>query len=191
MASYALADNYDPSSVILLKHNDNGGLKTIQQKIDESKQRQEQQKKNPDNGLNNPNIILPESNPTPTVTVTKNKTSSTDAQLTSAYASLVYMSVCSDKYRDELAPKTEKNLDTQRMWADIQTSCKCLTDQILAQVQPADLTDYVMYNYGQHNPSDDDLDDDVYSEFRSSDANKHISDMSVNPDIRAKCGFLK
>lgn len=123
----------------------------------------------------------------PLVVQLSQKTDGTAQKLTSAYASHVYSSFCSQEYRDRMVTKTEKNINRKKMMGDIQASCKCLANEILSVVPAGDLADYVMYNYGDQSTEDS----PESAAYFSSPKSDRISQLSLNAQARAKCGFLK
>jgi hypothetical protein len=181
VGSQALAQSYDPSSVILLKKRDETKLKTPEQAL------QEQEKAKKGNNI----TVAPK---TGALVVNPNLGAQAKApddkvqQMNAAYASHLYSGICADDYRMRIAPKTEKNLNNQQMWADIQASCKCLSSEILKQVPPEALSDYVMFTYGHQDSKKADPQVDAFYKTPQKDA---IVNIASNPAIQTKCGFLK
>ena len=197
----AQAAGFDGRNVILLpKSGGNGQPRTLDDIKKEQEEIKKQQKKaDPKKPIENNNVVIQPGNQSPipnsavslpeargaaeSKPLTKN-----EMALNNAYASHLFASICSQNYRDELAPRSEKNLDMKRMWADIQKSCKCLSDQVLAKVPAPELSDYVMFNYGWQ-PVDG-SNDPEYVEYDKSGRADAISDITSNQLIRKKCGFL-
>lgn len=180
------AQNYDPSSVILLKKRDEGKLKTPEQVLEEQKKSQEKPKTLPSNN----NITAVPNSGSLVVNPGLGQGNQTDQktqQMNAAYASHLYTGICSQEYRNRAAPKTEKNLNTQKMWSDIQASCKCLSTEILAQVPPDSLLDYVMFNYGYQ---DDKKPNPQMAQFNQTPQSSTIGTLTANQALRTKCGFL-
>lgn len=117
-----------------------------------------------------------------------NQDADKNAQLTAAYATHLFTSICAQEYREALAPKSEKNLDMKKMWSDVQASCKCLSTQVLSVVPASDFADYVMFNHGAQNFSKPDPELAAYLKTGRSN---QISDLVQNGELRKKCGFLK
>lgn len=177
-----LAQNYAPGSVILLKKNDSQGLRTPEQVIEENKSKTAKQAPKTSAVNKNITIVRPE---TPQI-LSGGQATKQDAA-SAAYASNIYSSICAQNYRDAIAPKTEKNLNAQKLWADIQASCKCMSNEILSRAAPDELADYVMYNYGFQ---DDKKPDAEYNAYFSSNKSDQISTLTINPQLRKKCGFV-
>ncbi len=185
--SPAMAEIYEPGTGILLP------------KRKQDKQNEENQKRNqPVQKLNNRNsdtkivkdgaVVQPNQSAPLIVQPSRSNNTSDNAQkLTNAYAAHLYTGVCSQEYRDSLAAFTEPNLDRRKMWADIQASCKCLTNEIMTEVPATDLADYVMYTQGAQ--KDTQLAPEVASYYTSGKSGQ-IQQLSLNGQIRKKCGFL-
>ena len=197
----ARAASFDGRNVILLPRSNDGGHPRT---LDEIKKEQEDAKKKKNaNGakspISNDNItILPNAAspagqsavllPSNRDTLNNKPLTKNETALNNAYAGHLFSSICSQNYRDEVAPRSEKNLDLKLMWSDIQKSCKCLSDQVLAKIPAAELSDYVMFNYGWQ-PIDG-SNDPEYVEYDKSGRADAISDITSNQLIRKKCGFL-
>jgi len=195
LSGQVIAATYDPRAVILLpKSGGNDGPRTLE----DIKKQQEEAKKQKKSGRNNITVLPDQTPPAggvrapvilPNAPVGGQKElTKNEAALSSAYAAHLYTSICSQNYRDELAPRSEKNLDMNRMWADIQASCKCLSNQILAAVPAAELSDYVMFNHGWQPPSG--TQDAEYLAYDESNRSEAVSQIISNQQIRKKCGFL-
>ncbi len=181
------AEIYEPGTGILLP-------KRKQDKEQEKSQNRNQ----PVQKLNNRNsdtkivkdgaVVQPNQSAPLIVQPSRSNNISDNAQkLTNAYAAHLYTGVCSQEYRDSLAAFTEPNLNRRKMWADIQTSCKCLTNEIMTVVPATDLADYVMYTQGAQNASQ--LAPEVASYYTSGKSGQ-IQQLTLNGQIRKKCGFL-
>lgn len=109
-------------------------------------------------------------------------------RMTDAYAAHLYTGVCSQQYRETIAPKSEKNLNMQKLWNDVQTSCKCMSQQILSVTGASELADYVMYNYSGDPKNKPSLEKENY--LKSGQTEK-IQNLALNGELRKKCGFLK
>jgi len=178
----AHAQTYEPGRGILLKKKDHGDLGTPEQKI------QEQNTSNSDiTVIDRGKIVQGGGATTPTI-VNPSKAPSGNAQtMTNAYASHMYSSICAQNYRESLAPKTEEGLNMQKMWADVQASCKCMSNQILSVVPATDLADYVMYNYSAQQPGTNATEKENY--YASARSNQ-IDALVINDQLRKKCGFI-
>ena len=179
----ARAEIYEPGRGILLpkrERGDNNRKNTIQSLPQPNKAPAV---------VNKNGIVLPKTNSgqNPVIIQPQNRRTDDAAQkLTSAYASHLYTSVCAQDYRDSLAPLSEPNINRQKMWTDIQASCKCLSSELLSVVPAPDLADYVMYNYGAPSAQDNAQSSAYYSSQKS----ERIDLMSANAQLRKKCGFL-
>lgn len=183
------AQNYDPSSVILLKKRDENKLKTPEQILKEQQRGNARNKTLP--GNNNITVVpdngaLMVSPSTGQGAAGQQPDQKTQA-MNAAYASHLYTGICSQEYRSRAAPKTEKNLNAQKMWTDIQASCKCLSTEILRQVPPDSLLDYVMFNYGYQ---DERKPNPQMNQFSQTPQSAAIGSLTANQALRAKCGFL-
>lgn len=181
-AAQAVAQNYAPGSVILLKKKESEALRTPEQIIEENKK---QDKTPAKSNIVNKNITIVRPN-APQV-ITENQSQKKSDPVSIAYAGQLYSNICAQNYRDTIAPKTEQNLNQQKLWADIQASCKCMANEILSRSAPDELADYVMYNYGFQDEKKPDAESAAYFSSNKSD---QISTLIINPQLRKKCGFV-
>ncbi len=189
-ASSAMADDYSPGSVILLK-KENRDLKTPEQKLDEGKREgaknniPKEDSTNIGNGVN----IYP--NSTPPLVVQPMQQLGANApedKVTQAYASHMFMGICAQGYRDQMAPQMATNVNPAQLWALAQKSCQCLSSAVLSAVQATDLADYVMYNYSYQDPTNP---NPAVDQYRNTAKVGVIANLISDPGMRSKCGFLK
>ncbi|PZP53159.1 MAG: hypothetical protein DI586_11335 [Micavibrio aeruginosavorus] len=190
LSSPVQAQIYEPGTGILLPKR---------QRDKQAEENEKKQKRNaPIQRLNNNNndttivkkgaIIQPNRQGPLVIQPDNTMNKSNDAlKLTNAYAAHLYTSVCSQEYRDSLVSFTEQNLDRRKMWADIQVSCKCLTNEIISVIPATELSDYVMYTRGAQ--ASEQMDPNTASYYASGKANQ-IMQLSSNQLVRKKCGFL-
>jgi hypothetical protein len=111
------------------------------------------------------------------------------AELTKTYAEHIYTTICADEYRAGLPiHKLKKYEDQQAAYTHAQTVCKCMAGEMLKKLEPQDVVDYVMYNYGTEDDGPMDADTKkYYMSEKASQADEIVGD----PKLRQKCGFLK
>ncbi len=180
------AADYAPGSVILLPKS-NSGAKTLEQKIDEAKGRDKQDTKVQEKKL--PDNVSAVPGGSKTVVVGADKDSAKDKEsekLSNAYAAHLVTSICTEQRRDETGPRTVRI--SQDVWNAIQSQCKCQASEIMKQASAEDVVDYVMYNYGWQ---DRDKKSKELSDYYKSPRNIYVSNLSLDPKIRTKCGFPK
>lgn len=69
-------------------------------------------------------------------------------EISKVYAKHLFVSTCATKARGGYRVSRMNAEQMQKLNAQLETSCGCIYKQIADDIQPEEITDYVMYRYG-------------------------------------------